>query len=95
MEELASENRCAAEPSSLMAASQSVAREEDSRQRRRRDAVDSSEQRESPTAANADLASVIRQLPSNLQSMVTLLAKMVSPSIEGRMMEKRGNDAFE
>ena len=27
--------------------------------------------------------------------MVKLLAKMVSPSIEGRMMEKRGKDALE
>ena len=94
-EELASKNRHVVEPSGLMVASRSAAREEESRQRRQREAIDSSEQWESSTASDADLASTIGQLPSHLQPMATLLAKMVSPSIEGRIMEKRGNDALE
>ena len=78
-----------------MVASQSAAREEESHQHRRRESVNSSKQRESPTTTDADLASAIEQLPSHIQPMVTLLAKMVSPSIKGRMMEKRGKDALE
>ena len=96
-EKPASENRHAAEPSDLMAASQAVTREEEGRQRRRREAVDSSEQQVSKGDATADanVTSAIGQLLSHLQSMVTLLAKMVSPSKEGKLREKRGKDALE
>ena len=81
MEEPTPKNRHAVEPFGVTAASWPTAREEEIRQRRRREVVDSSEQKASPATADADLASAIRQLPSHLQSMVTLLAKMVSPSV--------------
>ena len=53
------------------------------------------EQWGSSTAVESDLTSIIGQLPSHLQLMVTLLARTVSPSVEGKMMEKRGKDALE
>ena len=90
----ASENRHAVEPSGLMAATRSTAWEEESLQRRRREAVDSSKRQASPIAVDADLASTIELLPSHLQPMVTLLARKVSPSVEGKMMEKIRKDAF-
>ena len=61
----------------------------------KRKAVELSERQVSLTAADADLASTIGQLPSDLQLMVTLLARMFSPVVEGKMMEKRGKDALD
>ena len=43
---------------------------------------------------DVDVASTIGQLPSHLQPMVMLLAKMVSPSDEGKLKEKKGKDAL-
>ena len=77
-----------------MAASRSAARVEENRQRRRREVDHPSEQRGSSIAADADLTSIIRQLPSHLQSVVTLLAQTVSPSVEGKMMEKREKETL-
>ena len=37
----------------------------------------------------------IRQLPSYLQPVVTLMENMVPPSKESRMRDKRGKNAFE
>ena len=78
-----------------MVASRSAAREEENRQRMRKEVDHPSEQRGSSTAANADLTSIIGQLPLHLQSMVTLLAPTISPSVEGKMMEKMGKDALQ
>ena len=96
-EEVAPENRRATEPSGLIAASRAMTREEEGRQRRRRETIDSSEQRASggDVAVDADVAIAIRQLPSHLQLMVTFLAEIVSPSEEGKLKEKRGKDAIE
>ena len=79
----------------LMAASQFVAREEEYRQRQRREADHPSGQRGASTKADADLFSIIGQLPSHLWSMVSLSAQTISPSVEGMMMEKRGKTALE
>ena len=82
------------EPSGLMAASRFAAKKEESRQPRQRKVIDSSEQWASPTTADADVGSPIRRLPSHLQSLVISLAKMASPSEEGKLKEKRRKDAF-
>ena len=67
-----------------------MAREEEGHQNRRREAVTSSEQQDSKggVAADADVTMTIRQLPSYLQQMVTLLANMVPPHEESKMREK-------
>ena len=80
-----------------MVTSWSTTKEEESHRCKRREVVDSSEQRVSGKgiAADANMASTIGQLPSHLQPMVTLLAKMTFPSKEGKLREKRGKNALE
>ena len=58
--------------------------------------IDSSKQQTfgGDTAVDIDVTMTIRQLPSHLQSMVTLLAKMVSSSKEGKLREKKGKDTL-
>ena len=73
-----------------MAASRSVAREEEGRQRRCRETDHHSGQRGASTVPEADLASTIEQLPSHLWLMVSLVALTVTPFVEGRMIENRG-----
>ena len=74
-----------------------MARVEEGRQCRGREVVASSEQPNSEGGAAADVyvTTAIRQLPSYLQLMVTLMANMVFPHEESKMREKRGNDTFE
>ena len=93
-EEPSSENRRPAEFPSLTVASGPTIREEENCQRRCGETGQSSDQRGASTAAEADLTSIIEQLPSHLRSMVSLLARTVTPSVEGRMMEKRGKIAL-
>ena len=93
--EPASESRRAAESSGLMAASRSVIRKEENHQMRRKEVDHRTRKREAFTAIDADLTSVIGQLPSHLWSMVSLLAQTVSPSVEGKMMKKRGKATLE
>ena len=95
MEELAYENRWAAELASLLAASHPSPREEEGHQRRRRETDRPSGQRGASTATGIDLASTIERLPPHLRSMVSLLAQTVTPSVEGKMMEKRGRAALD
>ena len=94
-EEPPSENRQAAESSGLMATSWSAAREEEGRQRRPIETDHPSGQRGASIGVEADLASTIEQLQSHLRSMMTLLARTVTPSVEGRMTEKRGKATLE
>ena len=90
MEELASENRRAVESTGLQAAPHPSPREEEGRQRRRRETDRLSGQRGASTATETDLASTIERLPPHLRLMVSLLAWTVTPSVEGKMMEKIG-----
>ena len=78
-----------------MAASRSAAREEEGRQRRRRETDHPSGQRRASMGVETDLASTIEQLLSHLRAMVSLLARTVTPSVEGRMMEKKGKATLE
>ena len=80
---------------SLTSASRPTVREEESRQRRRKEAGHPSNQHGVSTAAEIDLTSTIEKLPSHLRLMVSLLAQTVAPSMEGRMMAKRGKAALE
>ena len=90
MEEPTSENRQATESANLPAASRPASPEEAGHHRRRREADRLSGQHEPSTPAETDLASTIERLPPHLPSMVLLLARTVTPSVEGKMMEKRG-----
>ena len=47
-------------------------------------------QRGASAAAEIDLASTIERLLPHLRLMVSLLARAVTLSVEGKMMEKRG-----
>ena len=90
MEEPLFTDKRAAEPASLLFASRSTSREDSGCHRRRREVGHLSSQRGASATVEADLASTIWRLLSHLQSMVSLLARTVTPSIEGKMMEKRG-----
>ena len=94
MEELASENRRATKSAGLPATSRPSPQDEEGRQKRRRETDRPSGQRGASTTAETDLASTIERLPPHLRSMVSLLARTVTPSMEGKMMEKRGKAAL-
>ena len=94
-EEPPSIDRQAAEPVSLSSVPRFTSREDSGRHRRRREVDHPSGQHEASATAEDDLASTIRRLPPHLQSMVSLLAQTVTPSIEGKMMEKRGRAALD
>ena len=94
-EEPSSENRRVAGSPGLTVASRLVPRGEENHQRRRKETNQPSGQRGASPAAKADLASNIEQLLSHLRSMVSLLARTVSPFVEGRMTEKRRKATLE
>ena len=52
-------------------------------------------QRGASTVADTDLTSIIGKLSSHLRLMVSLLSRIVSPSVEGKMMEKKGKATLE
>ena len=61
---------------------------------RRREVDHPSGQRGASATTEADLASTIWRLSLHLQSMVSLLARTITPSVEGTVMEKRGRVAL-
>ena len=95
MEEPAYENRRVAESTGLSRALSPYPWEEEGRQRRCREIDRPSGQRGGSTATKTDLASTIEQLLPHLRSMVSLLAQTVTPSVEGKMMEKTGRAALD
>ena len=90
MEEPISESRQAMDSVSLPEGSRLAPREEAGHHRRRREADRLSGQCGASAPAETELASTIERLPPHLRSMVSLLAQTVTPSVEGKMMEKRG-----
>ena len=82
------------ELASLPAASRSTFREDSGRHKRRREADHPSRQRGATATAEVGLASTIQGLLPHLQLMVSLLARTVTPSVEEKMMEKRGRAAL-
>ena len=94
VEEPSSMSRQVKESVSLPTTSCLTSREEAGRHRRRREADRLSGQRGASALAEANLASTIERLPPHLRSMVSLLSRTVTPSIEGKMMEKRGRAAL-
>ena len=95
VEEPISENRRAMDSVSFLEGSRPSSREETSRHKRRREADRPNGQRGASAPAEADLAFTIERLLPHLRSMVSLLARTVTPSIEGKIMEKRGRAALD
>ena len=95
MEEPSFVNRRVMELTSLEATSRSASREDSDCGRRPKEADHPSGQHRATTTTEADLASTIQWLLPHLQSMVSLLAQTVTPSVEGKMMEKRGRVALD
>ena len=84
------------DPSDFMAASRAVTRVEETHVRRLREVVFPLKQlgQEGDYTPDPDVMATIRQLPSSLQPVVTLMANMVPPSEEDKLWEKRRKDAL-
>ena len=96
VEDPASESPRSANPNGFMAASRAATRVEEGRQRRQREIVTPSEQpgQERGYTFDPEVMATIRQLPSYLQLVVTLMDNIVPSSEEDKLRDKRGNEVF-